>query len=226
MNHYRIFLLAGALVLSGSCYGSAIYDITLATSSLVSNSAGPFALDFQLISGDTTTGVVNTASLTDFSFGNGGSAGTGSPFVNSGNVSGNLASAISLNTSNSFFNEYSQYFTPGNQLTFQLTLTGNIQPSTPDEFSFQLIDGTSTEVSTSDPSGGNSLFTIDITDSAPVALAYALTGDGLNIVPLVSPATSAAPEPPALLLLSAAGFVLAFVRRMQAVGARQPVRLR
>jgi hypothetical protein len=63
-------------------------------------------------------------------------------------------------------NEFSQYFTPGNMLTFELDLTNNPQPGgTPDEFTFQLIDNTLDEVSTTDPSGSDSLMIIDLTGS-------------------------------------------------------------
>jgi hypothetical protein len=214
-NYCRCLLLAAAFVLSGSCYGATIYNVTLTTSALISNSAGPFALDFQLTSGDTSTGVVNTASLSDFNFGSGGNAGVGSPFPNSGNASGSLGSGVSLNTNGSFFNEFSQYFTPGNQLTFQLTLTGNIQPSVPDEFSFQLIDATSTEVPTSDPSGGDSVFLINIANSTPAAQIYSTAGDGVTVTPVLSLVGSQAPEPSAALLAGAGFVLLGLVRRQR-----------
>jgi len=204
MNFYRGLCLAGAVLLCIPCYGSLIYDVTLDTSGLVSNPAAPFAVDFQLNSGDTTTGVVNTASLSMFNFGAGGSAGSGNPFPNSGNVSGDLGSAVSLNTNGSFFNEFSQYFVPGMQLSFQLALSDMIQPSIPDEFSFQLIDGSSTEIPTSDPSGGNSLLLFDLSSSAPKANIFSTTGDGVTISPVVSQI----PEPSTFLLLGLASMVL------------------
>jgi hypothetical protein len=214
-NYCRCLLPVAAFVLSGSCYGATIYNVTLTTSALISNSASPFALDFQLTSGDTSTGVVNTASLSDFNFGSAGSAAVGSPFSNSGNVSGSLVSSVSLNTNGSFFNEFSQYFTPGNQLSFQLTLTDNIQPSVPDEFSFQLIDATSTEVATSDPSGGDSLFLINIANSTPAAQTYTAAGDGVTVTPVLSLVGSQAPEPSAALLGGAGCVLLVLVLRQR-----------
>jgi hypothetical protein len=92
-----------------------IYSVTLNTAPLIGNANAPFALDFQLTSGNTTSAVENTASLSQFNVGTGGSAGTGRPFPNSGNASGNLASTVTLSTSGgTFFSEFSQDFTPGN----------------------------------------------------------------------------------------------------------------
>jgi hypothetical protein len=216
MNFYRCLCLVGAMLLCMPCCGSLIYDVTLDTSGLISNPAAPFAVDFQLNSGDTTTSVVNTASLSMFNFGVGGSAGSGNPFPNSGNASGDLSSTVSLNTNGSFFNEFSQYFVPGLQLSFQLNLSDMIQPSIPDEFSFQLIDGSSTEIPTSDPSGGNSLLLLDITSSAPKVNTFSTIGDGVTITPVVSNVGSQIPEPSTFLLVGLAMVLLpAALRRLK-----------
>jgi hypothetical protein len=169
----------------------------------VGNAYAPFALDFQLTSGDTSSGVVNTATLSSFTFGTGGGSGTGNPFANSGNASGDLGSTVTLNTSGgSFFNEFSQYFTPGSLLSFQLDLTNNLQSSgTPDEFTFQLIDNTLGGIPTTDPSGSNSLVIIDLTGTLDPQI-FPTNGDGVSVAPVVSSPTSAVPEPASVWLLA------------------------
>ncbi len=159
MNRLSIGVLAFSLALPVISRADLIYNVSLNTSSLIGNGSAPFALDFQLTSGDTASGVVNTVTLSDFAFGIGGSAASGGPFSDSGNATGGFSSTVNLNTSGgSFFNEFSQFFNPGNALTFRLELTKNPQPGgTPDEFTFQLIDKTNGEVSTTDPSGSDSL---------------------------------------------------------------------
>jgi hypothetical protein len=199
------------LLSAGLCQADTIYDISLNTSALQGNANGPFALDFQLTSGDTTSGILNIASLSQFSFGNSGSAGAGQPFSNSGNASGSLASTVSLSTSGgTFFNEFSQNFVPGNTLSFQLDLSNHPQSGpTPDEFTFQLIDGTTSEVTTTDPSGSNSLIVVDLNGATVVPQIYTTTSDGVSISPVV---TSAAPEPGTCLLLSAV-IIIAAIKR-------------
>ncbi len=201
----------GMFLIAAFCRADAIYDVSLNTSPLVGNANGPFALDFQLTSGNSTSGIFATMMLSNFSFGAGGNAGAGSPFGNSGNVSGDLSSSVVLSTNGgSFFNEFSQYFTPGSLLTFQLDLlTTRSQPTgPPDEFTFQLIDNTLGEISTTDPSGSNSLMVIDLTNSnvptfvqLPLtAQIYTTNGDGIAITPVFPSSTPAVPEPSSFLV--------------------------
>ena len=79
----RLFILTiwASLLAAATCKANIIYDVSLDTSGLAGNVNGPFAVDFQLTSGDTTSGVVNTATLSSFTFGTGGSAGIGNPFA-------------------------------------------------------------------------------------------------------------------------------------------------
>ena len=206
-----LFLSFVGVIASVLCYGDTVYDVSLDTASLVDNSNAPFALDFQLTSGNTGSGVVNTATLSQFNFGTGGRAAAGSPFPNSGNASGDLTSTVTLNTSaGSFFNEFSQNFTAGDTLTFRLDLTNNAQPPpTPDEFTFQLIDKSNAEIPTTDPSGSNSLVVIDLTGSELRPQVYTTSGDGVRITPQVSSQVSSVPEPESMWLSGLA--LLAFL---------------
>lgn len=213
MRRSFIFTIWATLLIAAACEADVICDVSLDTSGLVGNVNGPFAVDFQLTSGDTTSGVVNTATVSSFAFGTGGSAGTGNPFLNSGNTSGDLGSTVTVTTSGgTFFNEFSQYFMPGSLLTFQIDLTNNPQSSgTPDEFTFQLIDNTLNEISTTDPSGSNSLIIVDLTGEMLEPEIFTANGDGVTITPQVSSPTSAVPEPSAFWLVAVA--LLLAVRR-------------
>lgn len=216
MLRCTLITLCLAALFGAPCFADAIYNVRLDTAPLVGNVNAPFALDFQLTSGNTTSGVVNAVSLSRFSFGAGGSAGTGRPFANSGNASGDLNATVTLSTSGgTFFSEFSQYFKPGSNLTFRLDLTNNAQTSnTPDEFTFQLIDRTGGEISTTDPSGSNSVFIIDLTGATLKPLTYTVNGDGVTITPQVTPSVpSSVPEPDtALFALIAVGLLFAWQR--------------
>lgn len=198
---HRVAHLSIMLTSLTCCAGADIlYNVSLDSAPLVGNSSSPFALNFQLTSGDPNSGVVNAVTLSRFSFGT-GSPIAGSPFPHSGNVSGDLGSSVELNTSGgTFFSEFSQYFAPGASVTFQLVLTTNSQTSAiPDEFTFQLIDRTHNEVSTTDPSGSNSLIVIDLIGSSLSPQTYTASGDGLTITPVLS---GTVPEPSTLILVA------------------------
>lgn len=64
-----------------------------------------------------------------------------------------------------FFNESARGIPFGNALSFTLTLTENFAGGSPDQFSFFLLNdaGTASLVSTSEPTGADALFAIDIT---------------------------------------------------------------
>ena len=193
----RLFLtVVFGIALSAMCPADILYNVSLNTAPLIGNPNAPFALDFQLTSGNTTSGIVNSATLSQFSFGTGGHPGNGSPFADSGNASGNLSSTVALNTfGGTFFSEFSQFFTPGTLLSFQVDLTNNPQTGgTPDEFSFELIDKSGGEISSTDPSGGNSLVIIDLIGSTPQPQTYTTNGDGVSITPQLTSPSSSVPE--------------------------------
>lgn len=194
-------------------------NVNVDTSGLASsNLTSPFGIGFDMFSGGVASG--NTATISNFQFGTGGSP-TGSSFT-AGNAGGSLAAGITvgvdLQTSFSYFD---QGFTPGSTLSFRVDLTTNVG-STPDSLSFFLIqnyapgslftgsnggNGTtpSTTVPTTDPTGANNLYFIQITANAPTVDMYAL------------PSVSAVPAPSSWVLLLSAVAALAvtvFLRRL------------
>jgi hypothetical protein len=124
------------------------FTVTVDTTDLAAQTTppAPFVLEFQLVDGDGT--VDNTATLSSFNFGIGGSA-TGTA-ATTGGASGDLSISVIL-TDSVLFNEFIQGFTPSatSPLTFRLDITGNVEPSTPDSFSFAIFDSSGTGIPTS-----------------------------------------------------------------------------
>src|SRR5271167_1357003 len=92
------------------------YDMSMNTAPLIGHPAGPFSLEFQLNDGSGTGDDNNTAVLSNFTFG--GGAPVGAPSL-IGGATGDAGSSITI-TESSFFNQFIQQFTPGNQLDFDL----------------------------------------------------------------------------------------------------------
>jgi hypothetical protein len=115
-------------------------------------------------------------------------------------ASGALPGNVSLSNS-AFFNEYQQGMTLASTTTFQLDATANAPSGTslPDTFSMFLLDPTATNslLSTADPTGANSLFTLQIDGSTGGILGVY---DSLPLVP-VTITTAPVPLPPGLGLL-------------------------
>lgn len=189
-----------------------IFTVTLNTAALAvapGSSAGPFELAFQLTDGAGLGDANNTATLSDFQFGAGGSAGVCPAACTAfGGAIGNAGSSLVL-TDNSFFNALLQGFTPGSSLSFQVDLTTNADAGgTPDLFAFSLLDGSGFSIPTLDPSGGDTLVSVTLDSANPVVFSFGsdssrLTGAGIALSlasPVIgAPASSSVPEPNSLL---------------------------
>lgn len=207
-----------AILIVPSIHANTIFTVTLNTSPLVGSGAGPFSVAFQLNDGSGTNDGNNTATLTNFSFG-GGSA-TGSPTL-FGGAGGDLTGTVTL-TDSDFFNAFIQGFSPGSSLSFLVDLTTNVDSGgIPDAFAFSILDANGFSIPTMDPSGADTLLTINIDSANPEILTYAtdpsrntLGGTGPAIT-MDAPVTSPVPEPASLLLLGTglASLALAGCRR-------------
>jgi hypothetical protein len=188
-----------------AAYANLVFTVTLDTSALVGNANAPFALAFVLVDGSGLGDANNTVSLTDFAFAGGGPGSVNSN-LSQGGQSGSLGSGVSL-TDSSFFNAFVSTFTPGSVLSFLVDTTTNVDtgPSgpTPDEFSFSLLENcpvtasTCSNVPTVDPTGADSLLTINIDSTNPTIESFA---SSLTPAPVIT--STAMPEPPSVLLLS------------------------
>jgi len=198
---------AHASIISGS--------VSLDTSAL----SGPFELAFVFTDGSGAGDANNTVTLSNFLFG-GGSAGAVDTSLSTGGVSGDLTSVVSLADS-AFLNIFASSFTPGSLLSFDFGLTANVDPGgTPDQFSLVLLQADGTPVATEDPSGIDSLLTVNIDSSSP---AFNVFASELTPAPVVT--ESAAVPEPSILLLLITGLVGAMGFRSVAHGPRLDLRL-
>src|SRR5262249_32296227 len=145
-----VLFTLGLLGLFPPAKANLMFQVTTDTSALVGNPSGPFFLDFQFIDGSGTGDGNNTVSIGNFDF-------------NGGNWAGPAAVSMSDTT---FFSDFTQEFTPGSSLSFQVTLSTALDGGgTPDEFSFAILDSYLSEIPTLGL--GDALLTVDLSSSSP-----------------------------------------------------------
>ena len=146
--------------LSGVSKGYALpYAVNIDTSSLFGILAD---IAFDLVSNDAAS---NLVSITNFAT----DGILGSSSSTPGSVSGSLPGDVTLSDVG-FFNELLQGITLGDRISFFLEVTENSpsDPLFPDQFSLFLLDPATgvSLVTTSDPTGADALFAIDITGAS------------------------------------------------------------
>jgi hypothetical protein len=235
-----ILKLTGVL-LTFSCSARADnfdFTVSLDTSPLMAapaNGAGPFSLAFQLTDGSGLGDFLNTATISNFQFGAGGSSGScPANCTTFGGASGDTASTVVL-TDSSFFNAFVETFTPGASLSFTVDLTTNVLTGgTPDAFAFSILDSSGNPIPTLDPTSADTLATVNIDSATPAFEGYATDpslnsegGDGPAITMAAPTATTVVPvpEPGGTALLAAAiGCVLLVAIRRKKDSRRPGVR--
>ena len=185
----KIWAFTICMIFGGALGLRADTIVTVDTSTLSGTSA---QLAFDFVDGGTPS---NTITISGF-----GTDGTLGSTVPTGGVSGNLPGTVVL-TDSDFFNEYLTGITLGSTFSFILSATTNPadSASSPDAFSLFLLDPSAefSLVSTSDPTGSNSLLTLNIDGSAEGALSV------YDASVTTAPANTTVPEPATLLLLGA-----------------------
>ncbi len=186
------------------------WDVTLGTTPLIGNAASPFSLEFQFTDGSGLSDGNNTATVSGIQLGGGALLGAPLTF---GSASGTLPGSLTL-ADTSFFSQYIQTFTPGNTLSFILSVTNNVDSGgVPDEFSFAILDKTNSEI----PSTGlgDALVLVDIDSANPTLLSFPSdtsrnAGGGKPIALAAATITPAVvPEPSQVWLAAAATVLLA-----------------
>ena len=204
MKKYLVATLGILALLLTSQQSSRADTITVNTTSLQGNPAGPFVLGFVLVDASLSGDGNNTAVLSNFNFG-GGSGGA--VLTSGGGATVNLLSGITLTDSDtSGFNFVTAAFTPGTVLSFNLALTANpdstLNPASGlagDQFLFVILDSSGKRIST--------------TDSVSDTFATATIGAGGATVQQFSvPASASVPEPATVLLLGS-GLVFGILRK-------------
>jgi hypothetical protein len=157
----RNYIVAAAIVVLGSCMLCPVsradsFQVTITTTPI--QGQGGFAV-FDFIQGAPVLN--NTVTVSGFT----SDAMLGS-FTTTGAVMGTLVPGPLTLSDSAFLSEWSQGLTYGTHMSFILNLTTNSSlGGIPDEFSFFLEDSTGTPFPTSDPTGADALFAIDITGS-------------------------------------------------------------
>jgi hypothetical protein len=190
-----------AILASSLAMADLTYNVTLNTTPL-NTTQGYLAFDF--LQGSPVEN--NTATISSFT-----SDATLGTLTLSGDATGTISPGPgTLDDINNFFNEFLQQVTFGTTISFNLSLTTNGAP-TPDNFAFYLLDSSQFPIVTSDPTGADSLFSIDITGPGLTPNVYT----SADATATVTPAGTAAPEPSTFWLvgISLAGLLPLLKRR-------------
>ena len=198
MKIHSIQRLCGAAVLTGSLLlaspasrANLVYTVSLDVASLVGNTNGPFSLDLALSSGGQPSNGLNTVTISNFSFTNGSAGAT---TFSAGTETGSMASTVTL-TSSSFDNELSQAFSSGTtRISFSVNETSNTENPALDQFSVAILDGSLSNIATTDPNGGDTLVLSNITSTQTPASVSFYRSTAAGVAPGVV-ASSAVPEP-------------------------------
>jgi hypothetical protein len=212
---YTVLGLALAAWSAPICRAGLIYNVSMNTSPLIGEAAGPFSLAFQFNDGSGAGDANNTVILNNFLFGVGGSA-SGSPTV-FGGAAGDLSSGITLIDS-SFLNALAQSFNPGSSLSFRIQLSTNLDVGgTPDEFSFSILDSSGAQI----PTNGfvDAFLLFDIDSSNPTLQTFSSDpsrppqGGGGGITLSAPQAILVSPEPGTFILFIGGISFSLFIRR-------------
>lgn len=179
-----LLAIAGLLLSAAPSFGQ-VFHVTIDTTALtlpVNSASSPFSLDFQLNSGSTLGN--NTAVISNFTFGGGGSPFGSATLI--GGASGSFPGTITLSDS-SAFNEFFQSFTAGLSLGFDVSLTQNADAGpTPDGFSIAILDTNLFNIPTTGL--GDSLLLVD-TNGGIFTGAGTGTFAGVSVTVIPEPST-------------------------------------
>jgi len=193
----QVIALAGAAVTLTAATAKAdgdSFNVTVNTSAL----SGTQTIVFGITDGD---GVAdNNLALSGFAFGGGSAEGLAN-YIGTG-ISGDLSSPIDLDDSG-FSALFYQQFDPGSLLSFSLDTTNNFAGGTPDAFAMYICDATLSTCYSDDTSSG-AMLVLNLTGGTLTPSSFILNGasDQGLAAPVVTAATTAAPEPTSFLLLA------------------------
>jgi hypothetical protein len=199
-----ILAVSWLLAVPGACWAQ--FTVTLDTSKL--NSTYTYAIDYQFSLGGASTS--NMAIVNGISFGTGGSAGSGSTLQTIGSVTGNLQSQpIVLSGTSGGFADFTEDFTPGNQLQFSVNVSNLPQTGgNSDTFVFDLLYLDPTygwlNIATDNTNNNYAFLEIDTNAGGPLTVIASASIDSnftLLAPDVVSDAVSNAPAPSSFCLV-------------------------
>ena len=193
----KLALVPCLLVSASGSAGAVPIDVVVDTT-LLAGSAGTLAFD--VLDGDPAS---NSATISNFS--TDGVLGASSAF--GGPVTGALPATVTI-ADGAFFNEYLQDIVLGTTLSFRVDLTSFSTGSVfPDSFSFFILDALLLPIfPTSDPTGSDALFVIDIDGSATGAIASFVATDSPASATWTLTPVRLVPEPDTILLFVALSY--------------------
>lgn len=195
------------ILLASTAQANVMYTVSLDTSAI--NGVAGYALAFQFNDGSGLADSNNTVTLSNFSFGGGSAGGCPLHCVATGGASGDMSSTLTFIDSD-FFNSFAETFTPGNALSFLLSLSTNVDVGgTPDAFGFSILDSSGNALPTEDLSGADTFLNFNIDSDNPLLQSFATSGaspvalHAPAYAPTTPPTPGQVPEPGSLLLLAA-----------------------
>lgn len=186
-----------ALLLLPSPACADTFNISMNTSPLIGDVAGPFELVFELTDGTGGGDGNNTVILSRFSLGPGGSSGAPTTF---GAVGGDIDSAFTF-VDSSFLNYLIQPFSPGPTLNFIIDTTDNVDVgSVPDGFVFFITDRTGNPIPTEAGPFADMFLTVTFDSSHPSIETFAsdsgrIPAGGGGPISIAAPEATVVPEP-------------------------------
>ena len=200
---------------ASACRADLVFHVHLITTPLMGlpSPPAPFSLEFELTDGGSVT---NTALLSNFNFGGGLAAGM--PNFNPTTAgSGSLSSSVTLHDGTGFLaNTFTQEFTPGNTLDFDVQLTTNVDAPAPDVFSFAILDRDGNRLPTQDTFGTDFFFTVELNSpNLSISDVQTFASHPSSPIQLNAPSVQAIPEPTTvtLLVIGLAGLIVARRRK-------------
>jgi hypothetical protein len=182
MKKHFILTAAAVLLLVTTCAAST-FDVTVNTSPI--NGQKGFVV-FDFVGGSDVE--KNTAIVQGFT--SNSVLGAATP---SGSVTGTLVPGPLSFTDADFLNEWFQTVTFGSTMSFKLSVTDNFTPGAiPDSFSFYLLNNNEVPFTTTDPTGADALFALDINSGNPALQVYTSSFASV-IVPTATPTVTATP---------------------------------
>jgi len=155
--------LLGLVCHTGYCAETSVLKISVDTTRMAGNSAGPFSIAIALTDGSGLAAGDTTVQVTDIGFSGGRALGGPVLF---GGANGELGTAVTI-TNSSLLGLLVEPFSPGSELTFSLSLTaGSNKSGTPDRLTVFILDGSGAPIATLAPAG-DYFVGIDLTSDDP-----------------------------------------------------------